>query len=75
MTPAEHYAEAERLLECADDATNKLTDYVEKGMVEHAMLATLQRIIDAGLARAQVHATLAATTVEFAPPIPKAYFG
>lgn len=57
MTPAEHYAAAERVLEEAREAAGQLSVVLAAGNFDG--IATVAQSISLMFARAQVHATLA----------------
>lgn len=58
MTPQEHYAEAERLLEAARDSMVMVRDSLVQGQTV-AVVDTAQATVALTVATAQVHATLA----------------
>lgn len=61
MSPNEHYREAERLLAKSEEASTLVNDMLDDGRLVHAngSVDTAFTVLRMGLARAQVHATLA----------------
>lgn len=69
MTPAEHYQQAEAILAGINEESEKARPHIEKLLADDAydqareVVDVTARMVDLGLAQAQVHATLATVPV------------
>lgn len=64
-TPADHYREAERLLDAAERLSDNLRETIDGGAFISAEQAeAVMRVVDRTVAHAHVHAVLAAVSVD-----------